>query len=224
MPRQLGLGLTHLSLCARNALHFGNQPQLTQHAFISVSVGIQRAWYATNSWLWGICRLGTANCCRSFQKYGVATGYSSEAALLTAFRVFGSEYTAATEVGNVILENFTPLEKPVALNSSLNDLSVRYVYIDGNDPIAAYVGGLRTGAPSTQFALRDPDAAKRAAATRKVRMVKALLKSEREKTTFQQTQPQYNQFETYPINKEDNRLQNDNESKSVVKNILFLNQ
>jgi DNA primase len=45
-------------------------------------------------------------------------------------------------------------------------------------------------------------------------------KSEREKTTFQQTQPQqYSQFETYPITKEDNQLQNDNESKSVIKNI-----
>jgi DNA primase len=44
-------------------------------------------------------------------------------------------------------------------------------------------------------------------------------KNEREKTAFQQTQPQYNQFETYPITKEDNGLQNDNESKSVIKNL-----
>ena len=44
-------------------------------------------------------------------------------------------------------------------------------------------------------------------------------KSEREKTTLQQTQPQYSQLETYPITKEDNQLQNDNESKSMIKNI-----
>jgi DNA primase len=44
-------------------------------------------------------------------------------------------------------------------------------------------------------------------------------KNEREKTTFQQTQSQYNQFETYPIVKEDNGLQNDNESNSIIKNL-----
>jgi DNA primase len=44
-------------------------------------------------------------------------------------------------------------------------------------------------------------------------------KNDREKTSFQQTQPQFNQLETYPIPKEDNGLQTNNESKSVIRNI-----
>lgn len=106
-----------------------------------------------------------------FEKYGVATGYVSEAELMAAFHFFGSEYAANTEIGNVILENFTPFEHPVPLaNVGLNDLSVRFVYIDGDDPVAAYVGGMRTNAAVTQFELRDPEAAKRAASKRKVRV------------------------------------------------------
>ena len=44
-------------------------------------------------------------------------------------------------------------------------------------------------------------------------------KSEREKNTYQQVQPHFNQFETYPIPKDDKELQNDSESKSVIKNL-----
>jgi len=44
-------------------------------------------------------------------------------------------------------------------------------------------------------------------------------KNEREKSTYQQIQPHYNQFEAYPITKEDKELQHDNESKSVIKNL-----
>ncbi|HET7644281.1 MAG TPA: toprim domain-containing protein, partial [Nitrososphaeraceae archaeon] len=44
-------------------------------------------------------------------------------------------------------------------------------------------------------------------------------KSEREKSTYQQIQPHYNQFEAYPITKDDKELQHDNESKSVIKNL-----
>ncbi|MDW0148778.1 MAG: hypothetical protein QOK89_00200, partial [Nitrososphaeraceae archaeon] len=44
-------------------------------------------------------------------------------------------------------------------------------------------------------------------------------KNDREKISYQQTQPQFNQLETYPMTKEDNGLQTNNESKSVIRNI-----
>src|SRR5688500_17337066 len=44
-------------------------------------------------------------------------------------------------------------------------------------------------------------------------------KNDREKTSYPQTQPQFNQLETYPITKEENGLQTNNESKSVLRNI-----
>ena len=44
-------------------------------------------------------------------------------------------------------------------------------------------------------------------------------KNDREKISYQQTQSQFNQVETYPITKEDNGLQTSNESKSVIRNI-----
>jgi putative restriction endonuclease len=106
-----------------------------------------------------------------FGKYGLATGYATGAELLAAFRAFNPDFELNTEIGNVILENFTPLDPPVALSSvGLDDLSVRFAYIDDDDPIARYVGGLRQGAPATSFELRDPEAAKRIASKRKVRV------------------------------------------------------
>ena len=44
-------------------------------------------------------------------------------------------------------------------------------------------------------------------------------KNDREKISYQQTQSQFNQVETYPLTKEDNGLQTSNESKSVIRNI-----
>src|SRR5262249_10209379 len=85
--------------------------------------------------------------------------------------LFDAGKSTNAEIGNVILENFTPFDDELPLvNVGLNDLNVRFNYIEGPDPIAAYVGGLRSGAPVTPFALRDPEAAKRAASTRKVRV------------------------------------------------------
>ena len=103
--------------------------------------------------------------------YGLATGYASEAELLAAFRSFNPEFQLNSQVGNVVLENFTSFEPPVALsNVGLNDLTVRFIYIENDDPIAAYVGGLRNSTPATTFELRDPDAAKQAVSKRKVRV------------------------------------------------------
>ena len=48
---------------------------------------------------------------------------------------------------------------------------------------------------------------------------KKYVKNDREKKSFQQTQPQFNHLETYPITKEENGLQTNNESKSVIRNI-----
>lgn len=106
-----------------------------------------------------------------FDDYRLATGYATEAELLAAFRAFDPEFELNSEIGNVILENFTPFEPPVALSSvDLRDLPVRFFYIEGDDPIVGYVGGLRKGAPTTPFKLRDPEAAKRTANKRKVRV------------------------------------------------------
>lgn len=106
-----------------------------------------------------------------FGDYRLATGSATEADLLAAFRAFGPEFELNSEIGNVILEKFTQFEPPVALSSvGLDDLTVRFVYIEDDDPIADYVGGLRKGAPATSFTLRDPEAAKRAARKHKVRV------------------------------------------------------
>src|SRR5215831_8178347 len=82
-----------------------------------------------------------------------------------------------TQVGNVILENFTPLDPPLPLDTvNLKDLSVRFVYLEGPDPIASYIAGLRQNGPATPFTLRNSALAKRAAASRKVRVGQAAFR------------------------------------------------
>jgi len=44
-------------------------------------------------------------------------------------------------------------------------------------------------------------------------------RNEKEKNSYHQAQTHYNQFENYPISKDDKELQNDSESKSVIKNL-----
>ena len=92
--------------------------------------------------------------------------------MLAAFRTFHPTISTETEIGNVILENFTSFEEPIPLkNIGLGDLSVQFIYLtEQTDPVAAYIGGIRSDAPVVPFALRDPAAAKRAAAARKIRV------------------------------------------------------
>ncbi len=106
-----------------------------------------------------------------FETYGIAAGYATKADLIAALQIFDPDKGAGSEIGNVVLNDFTPFEHPIALGSvGLNDLNVRFNYIEGDDPIAAYVGGLRAGQPATHFELRNAERAERAAATRKVRV------------------------------------------------------
>jgi putative restriction endonuclease len=109
--------------------------------------------------------------------FGPATGYATADDLLAALVLIAPDFNASNAIGNVILENFTPFQEPVLLSSlGLDDLTVPFVYIASDDPIAAYLGGLRTDAPAAPFLLRDPEAAKRAAAKRKVRVGQAAFR------------------------------------------------
>jgi hypothetical protein len=60
--------------------------------------------------------------------------------LTAALQLFDAGKSTNAEIGNVILENFTPFDDELPLvNVGLNDLNVRFNYIEGPDPIAAYV-------------------------------------------------------------------------------------
>jgi HNH endonuclease len=112
-----------------------------------------------------------------FGKYGAACGYASVPELVGAFRVFDPDVDEHTPIGNVILENFTPFDPPLPLdNVNLKDLTVRFVYLEGPDPIASYVAGLRPSAAIAPFTLRDSGLAKRVAAARKVRVGQAAFR------------------------------------------------
>jgi len=106
-----------------------------------------------------------------FERYDAASGYRTAAELLSALRIFIPTSTPQTEVGNVILENFTPFQEPISLETlGLQDLTVRFAYLPDADAIASYIGGLRANAPVTDFVLRNEGEATRAAASRKVRV------------------------------------------------------
>lgn len=105
-----------------------------------------------------------------FSKYGAASGYASLDDLVEAFRTFDTALNAEALVGNVILENFTPLSVPLSLSEiPLDDLSVRFIYLPEADPIAGHIAGVSKAGTVTPFKLRDTAAAKRAAVIRKIR-------------------------------------------------------
>lgn len=106
-----------------------------------------------------------------FERYDAACGYRTVDELLSALRIVNPSAGAQTEIGNIILENFTPFGEPISLQTlGLQDLSVRFAYLSDADPIASYIGGQRPNAPVTEFSLRNEDQARRAAASRKVRI------------------------------------------------------
>jgi len=112
-----------------------------------------------------------------FARYGSASGYDSERELIAAFRAFNPALGSDSEIGNVVLESFTPFPTPVPLRAvGLEDLSVRFVYLGEQDPIAEYIGGLRGGAAGGGFVLRDEAAARHTAAMRKHRAGQAAFR------------------------------------------------
>lgn len=106
-----------------------------------------------------------------FNKYGGASGYSSLDLLVGALRDFHTNLSAESIIGNVVLSGFTSLTPFIPLASvSLPDLSVRFVYLKKEDPIARLLGGFSGSSPvPTSFQLRDPLTAKAAYAKRKTR-------------------------------------------------------
>ena len=69
-----------------------------------------------------------------FKRYGLATGYRTADELARGIQALREDASLATEVGNVILSGFNGFDPPRNLAAlGLDDLSVRFRYIEAND-------------------------------------------------------------------------------------------
>jgi len=88
-------------------------------------------------------RWETGSLAELFQRYGSATGYQTANELALGIQVLREGANLATTVGNVVLVSFNEFDPPRSLAAfGLEDLSVRFRYIDGPDPLASEVSTL----------------------------------------------------------------------------------
>lgn len=84
-----------------------------------------------------------------FRRYGPATGYRSAEDFIQGIRPFREDASLATLVGNVVLSDFKEFDPPKPLSSlGLDDLTIRFRYIDGDDPLASEGLTAAAAAPS----------------------------------------------------------------------------
>ena len=81
-----------------------------------------------------------------FQRYGPATGYRTADELARGIQALREEANLTTMVGNVILSGFNGFDPPRSLATlGLEDLNVRFRYIEGTDPLASAVATTQIG-------------------------------------------------------------------------------